>query len=461
MKKSIIFIFIMLLFSIILWGQRVFAQDVFGQSVSANAFLPTKMDFYSAVKCSLENNNEIRAIRKALAATGKDVGIARSNMLPHARFSETFEATNNPIEAFALKLNQTRATAKDLSLGTLDYPGGVYNFLTTLSLEQMILNKKAMVTIKMAKKEYSASEYAYIRKKEELINKVAQTCLKINTIKETIKVIEQGIKDANEHLEIAKERHSKNIGDYADVFRAQTAVEEREQKLISANKNLDITQRALGLLLGMENPVEIIDSVPEVKLNTMCYYKNLALFRSDVIAMEVRVENAKNNIKFEQADWYPTLNAVASYNFYDPYYPFGGLGNNYIAAAFLRWDIFDGMKRNYGVAKAKYKEEEAQEYLEGFKKGVNFRIYEVYSNVVEHQKNLELAIARKKAAEEGQILTEKDWSNSKLPFVSVIESQESLDATRLNLVNNQFDLQEDLITLIYESGIIYQAFNLN
>ncbi len=84
----------------------------------------------------------------------------------------------------------------------------------------------------------------------------------------------------------------------------------------------------------------------------------------------------------------------------------------------------------------------------------------MYSNVVEHQKNLEYATARSKAAEESQILTEKSWSHSQLPFVSVIDSQDNLDRARLNLVNTKFDLQEDIITLLYESGIIYQTFGI-
>jgi outer membrane protein TolC len=457
LKKKIVLILAILLLNICC--PNVFAQDALNQSVSTNEFLPYTIPFQTAIQCSLKNNSSIKAYRNHLRATEKNIGIAKSEFMPHAKFREDFEATNNPIEAFTIKLNQTRASAKDLAFGTLDYPGATLNFLTSLIAEQTFFDKKSMVAIKIAKKEYSATECLYVRKKEELVHKVAQACLKINTDKEIVKVVEEGIKDAKEHLAIAQDRYNKKKGLISDVFRAQSALEEREQRLISANTNLEVAKKHLGLLLSTESPVEISDSVPEVKLNKdVTYYQHLAAFRSDIIAMEKRVENAGNTVKYEQADWYPTLKAVASYNFYDPYYPFGGLGNNYIAGAFLKWDIFDGNKRKYEIEKAKYEEAEAREHLNGFKKDVNFQVYEIYTNVVEHQKNLEYAISRKKAAEESQVRIEKSWSESVLPFVAVIDSQDNLDRARLNLVNNQYDIQEDAITLLYESGLIYQTF---
>lgn len=456
MKKN--FIIILIIFLLNICTQNVFGQEVLDQKISTDEFLPCKMTFRNALEYALMNNNGIKAVRNHLCSTEKDIGIVKSDMMPHAKFHEDFLVTNNPIEAFTIKLNQTRAGPKDLAFGTLDFPGATANFLTALVLEQSIIDRKKMIAIKMTKKEYSANTYSYLRKREELIQKVAQACLRISTDKEIISAIELGIKDAQEHLDIAQDRYEKKKGLYSAVLRAKSAVEDRKQNLMSANKNLEISRRNLGLLLGLENPVEITDSVPEIKFNDICYYNDFSLYRNDVKAMEIIVENARNNVKHQQADWYPTLNAVASYNFYDPYYPFGGLGNNYIAAAYLKWDIFDGNRRKYSVEKAKYQEAEAKEYLEELKKEVNFKVYERYTHVILHQKNLEFAKNSLKAAEEGQVLIEKYWNEAQLPFVSVIESQDNLDRARLNLVNTRFELKNDLIILIYQSGIIMQEF---
>lgn len=453
-KRSIKIIIIFLVNFV--FCQNAFCQGVLGQSVSTDEFLSNKMNLSSAIKYSLQNNNNIRAMRKNLSATERDIGIARSEILPKLVFREDFTVTNNPTDALSYKLNQARATASDLALDTLNHPESVPNFLTSGTLKQTILDKKAMIEIKMAKKEYSANGYAYLRRQEDLVHQVAQAYLKIITAQELIRVIELGINDTKEYLKVAEVRYKNKVGFESDFLRAKAAVENREEKLVSAQRNLKVARRNLGLLLGLESPVDVAEPIPQIKLEDIGYYKQFSVYRNDIKATEIRLENAKNNIKAAQAEWYPTLNAAVSYNFYNSGYPFGGQGNNYIAGAYFRWELLDGNKRKYEILKAKDKEAEANEYLIGFKKAVGFRIFEVYSNVEEHQKNLEIAISVLKTSEEDTKLVEKRWRSSRLPFVSLIDAQNNLDASRASVVNNTFDLNEDLITLNYESGIIYQ-----
>lgn len=450
MKKWFIFLLI-LLFTLAFLGQVAFADEI----------LENKMDFSAAVKYSLEHNNNIRAMRKNLSASEKDIGIERSLLMPKVRLLEGFTATSNPTDALALKLNQSRTVANDLSLGTLNYPGTVTNFLTSGLIEQPLYNRKASIAIKMAKKEYSANGYTYLRRQEELVNQVAQAYLIVSADKELIKMIELTIKDANENLLLAEERLKGGKGLPSDALRAKAFLDEAQQRLISAQRSLNVAKRKLGLLLGLEEEVEISSAVPDIQLQEINYYKNFSIYRNDIKATELRVQNAKNNIQSAQADWFPTLNALASYSFYNQAYPFGGEGQNYTAGAVFRWDAFDGNKRKYEILKAKDKEIEAKEYLTWLRKTVAFQVYETYSNVEEHQKNLELAKEVLKAAEQDRALVFKRWKTSDLPYVSMVDAQANLDRARINIVNISRDLKEDLILLSYESGIIYQELALN
>jgi len=460
MKKGFILISILFLLNLTFVGQNSIAQNTLGQSVVENQFLPNEMDFSTAIKYSLEHNNNIRAMRKGLSASERDIGIARSTMLPKLVFNENFTATNNPTDALSYRLNQARATANDLSVATLNHPASVTNFLTSGVLEQRILDKKSMVGIKIAKKEYSANGYFYLRKQEDLVNQVAQAYLNVSTNQDYIKIAEEAIVEAKEHLEIAQARLKTKTGFPSDVLRAKTAVEEREEKLISAQRNLKVSKRSLGLLLGLESPVDVTNSIPKIELQDINYYESYSVYRNDIKATELRVENTKNGIKSAQAEWYPTFTAFGTYGFYNNNFPFGGQGNNYTTGAFFRWEILDGNKRKYEILKAKDKEAEAKEYLEGLRKEVNFKVYEVYSNIEEHQKRLELAKLVLKQSEEDTLLVQKRWKNSELPFVSLIDAQDNLDNARASVVKNKFDLVEDLINLAYESGIIYQELAL-
>ncbi|MFA6989009.1 MAG: TolC family protein [Candidatus Gastranaerophilaceae bacterium] len=440
MKKSLIFtICVVFLLS---FASQVYAQE--------------KLSFYAAVKCALENNNDLKAMKKALSANERDIGIARSNIMPKAKFNEDFISTNNPAQVFALKLNQTRLTSGDFAgaPGSFNNPNNITNFLTAISLEQPIYNRKSNIAIAMAKKEHSAQGYTYLRRQEELVNKVAQAYLAVNTNQEFVKVTVLDITDAKEHLRIAQSRYKNEVGLYSDVLRAQTAEVEAQQNYVSAVKNLNIAQRALGLLLGKQEKVDIIDSIPILSIKNADYYNKNYLCRNDIKAMEINVENAKNGIKLANADIFPTLGANASYNLYNNSYPFGAEGNNYVAGAFLNWDIFDGNKRKYETLKAKDKEAEAKEYLEGLKKAVSYKVFESYSNVEESAKNFELALTSLKSAEEGKRLVFKRWESSLSPFVDLMDAQTNLDRARANVIKSKNNYKSALITLSFESGII-------
>jgi len=448
MKKVFLLIAIIFLFH-----TQVFADDIGVHPISFN----------EAIAIALENNHELHGMKDSLSASESDIGISRSNLLPKITFGEDFVTTNNPSQVFALKLNQTRLSAADFANapGSFNNPGNITNFLTYGLIQIPVYNKASLERLKMAKTQYSANGYVYLRKQEELIKNVSQAYLQIGTTQEYVKAAEQGLKEANEHLRIANVRYRSELGLYSDVLRAKTEVSEAEQKLISADKNLKVAKRALGLLLGTRNSIEISNITPVLDLKTIDYYQGFMMHRNDVKAMEINVLNAKNGIVLAQADWFPSLNLNASYNLYNNSYPFGAQGNNYIAGAFLKWDAFDGNKRHYETIKAKYKTKEAEEYLVQFKNAVDFKVFEAFLSVEEANKNFELSQVALKSAEEGERLVMKRWQASLSPFVDVLDAQTNLDRARANYVKSCNDLKAQLIALYFESGVIKEELALN
>ncbi len=450
MKKLLLTVFI--LFAI---GAKTFAENINMQEHS--------LDFKEAIVIALENNQEMMGMKAALSASEKDIGISRSYLLPKIKVGEDFVTTNNPAQVFALKLNQTRLTSADFSGAPASFnsPGNITNFLTYGLIEIPVFNKQSLVALKMAKTQYSANGYVYMRKQEELIKNVAQNYLQIGTAQEYVKATQQGLKDANEHLRISQVRYKSELGLYSDVLRAKTEVSEAEQRLISAQKNLNVAKRSLGFLLGTKKSVEISNITPVLELKNIEYYKDFMFHRNDLIALEINVQNAKNGVRLAQADWFPTLNLNASYNLYNNSYPFGAEGNNYIAGAFLHWDAFDGMKRNYETKKANNKVKEAQFYLESLKNAIDFKVFESFASVQEANKNFELAQITLQWAEEGNRLVTKRWQASLSPFVDVLDSQTNLDRARANLVKSNNDLKAQLINLYFESGVLREELKLS
>src|SRR5208283_5216718 len=380
-----------------------------------------------AVRSALENNYEIRAFKNTLAVSNEDIGVARSFLLPKLNFEERFMSTSNPTYAFMAKLNQERFSQADFAINSLNNPSAINDFQTSLSFEQPLFSKKAYVGIKMAKLEHTAKNEEFMRKREEIAFKVTQAYLSLVMTGQQVAMAEKTLEDTREHLRIAELRFKNGLGLFSDTLRTSTAVTEAEQQLVSVRKNLAVAGRYLSLLMGLQETVAVAGVSPEIPVRDMEYYKNSALSRKDIKSMEALHEDAKNGIALSEAAYWPTVGVGGSYQLNDQRDPLGSEGSSWIVAAFLRWELFDGAKREHELAQARYRTAETEERLKGLIDTVSFKVYESFLGIDEAKKNLELSQSELKTAEEGKRLVKIRYENSLSPLVDLMDAQISLD----------------------------------
>jgi len=413
-----------------------------------------------AINMALKDYHEMRAMKNSVFAQKEEVEVARSFLLPRLSFEERALRTNNPTMVFSSKLNEGRFSAQDLNINALNNPGPTSDFQTLLTFEQPIFQRKAFVGLDMAQKEYAALQEDYLRKSEATAVTVAQTYLQVRTAKEILAVTRKAVEDAREHLRIADLRFNNGLGLYSDALRGRTRVTEAEQKVVSANKNFVLAKRSLGLLLGLEEPVDIQEENPDFAIQELTYYTFASQARRDLKALKIRWENAQNGIKLADSGYFPTLSVGGAYQLNDPHQVFGSSGESWQLMATLRWDLFDGANRESKRKKAHYQAAETAEQLNGLKRFISFKITEAYLAVDEAGKNTDLSRSAVQTAEEGRRLVKARFENSLAPLVDLLDVQLSLDQARANLVLRENEFRLAVIRLSYESGTIIQDLNL-
>jgi outer membrane protein len=418
-----------------------------------NAF-EARLTLPEAVKAALENNHELQAQRHSHAAKQADVGIARSFFLPKISLEERYLRTANPAYAFMTKLNQERITVADFAPESLNHPDVVGDFQTAVSFEQPLFVKKANVALEMSKTEASASEEALNRKKEEVAFKVVQYYLMAGTAGEYVKVAQKALEDAREHQRLAEVRYATGLGLYSDTLRAATAVTEARQKLVSAGKNLSVAKRALGLMIGSAEAVDVTPEAPALPVRDIEYLRTQSLSRGDVKSLEIRKGNAHKNIDLAEANYYPMLGVGGTYQWNDHATPLGGEGDSWQVMAFFKWELFDGAKRKYERIKAGYQASEAEEHLKGMRKMVSFQVDEAWFTLKEARQNAELAQQELKTAEEGRRLVKVRYESSLSPLVDLLDAQVSFDHARANRVAKENEYKLAIAALCYASGTI-------
>lgn len=413
-----------------------------------------ELSFHEALRAALDGNHEIRALRNVLSASGAEIGMARGRLLPKVGFEERATHTNNPTGVFSAKLNQERFSQTDFAIKDLNNPPATTDFQTLLTIEQPILAMDSFVGFAMAKKEHAAMRKEYDRKREEIVFKVAQTCLRMRTAREQTGVARKGLEDAREHARIAEARYRNEVGNYSEVLRARTATAEAEAQLVSREKELLVEKRWLGFLIGVAEPVAIDGPVVEVPLRSIEQYVGAALSRNDIRALEMRHQAAGDGVRRAQALYLPTVGVGGAYQFNDHETPFGSEGGSWRVAAVLRWDIFDGMNRQFEKMKAVSVAAETADRLTGLKRLASFRIHEAYLAIEEVRKREDLARSALMTAEEGKRLVKARFANSLSPFSDLLDVQLQLDRARAGVVTSEDAYQAAILQLSYESGTI-------
>ncbi|MFO0754670.1 MAG: TolC family protein [Thermodesulfovibrionales bacterium] len=419
-----------------------------------------RVSLVEALHRALEENPELSALRNALSAQGEEIGVSRSSLLPKLSFEEAVTRTNNPPFAFSAKLNQERFSQDDFALRSLNAPKPITDFQTSLSFEQVLFALPARIGVTMAKGEYSAKKEDFVRKKEEIVFKVVQAFLAVNTAREYVNITEKEAEDAREHLRIAGLRYDAGLGLYSDTLRAATAVTEAEQKQVSARKNLAVARRALGLLLGVSEEVDISGEGAALPVLDLAYYTTASLSRKDIISLQQRHENEKYKIKLAESAYLPTIGVGGGYQLNDHRNPFGAEGDSWRIGAFLRWNLFDGSKREHERAKAHFGMRESEENMKALKNAVSFQVAAAYLGVEEARKNAELSQAALKTAEEGKRLVKVRYENSLSPLIDLLDAQVSLDHARAGMVARENEYRTAAARLSYESGTILRDLKI-
>ncbi|NOY64118.1 MAG: TolC family protein [Nitrospirae bacterium] len=411
-----------------------------------------------AIERAMKENPEIRAFTWSVRAYEEDINIARAHRYPKLIMEERFLRTDNPTYSFMAKLNQERFTQSDFAIDGLNNPEPLSDFQTTFRFEQPLYVPEISIRIDMAEGVLKSRQLEFERKKEEVALKVVKAYLNIQKAKAYVEISKKAVEDAKEHKRLARLRYENGLGLYSDLLRAEVALKDAERMLTSSETSLRIARKALGLLLGSTEPFDAEQERPLFSLDSVDVYLNATKQRTDLLSLKRKEEIASRAVDLEKAALLPQIGLGGSYQINDHRRPLGAEGGSYMITAFLRWNFFDATTRAK-IRKAKAEVKKVTEYRKGLEKEIAFRVHEAYERVMEKKKELELARASLKEAEEALRLVERRYENSLSPMVDLLDTQVMLDTARAKLVDAENGYIASLAELYYQSGILMKMIN--
>ncbi|RQW78230.1 MAG: TolC family protein [Geobacter sp.] len=418
---------------------------------------PGKVSLKEAITLAFERNHLLKVATFERAAAERERYESRSRYLPRIYLDENFSSSNSPTRVFMMKLDEGRFGQGDFIIDNLNHPASHSDFLTAFSLQQPLLDFGIARGAEMAEKEEKVRGLALENRRREVAMAVYNACLDVQKSTAFLGVAEQAVVGASEHARLARVRNESGVGLKSDELRARTYLAEMEQQRISATNNRVMATLRLAQLTGGQ-PGEMLEMSEELRPSAMTLsiedLARLALEnRQDLKGMEAAVDKADVGVRMARQAYFPTVYANAVYQLNDRDVPFGRDNDGWMVGVNLRWELFDGMRRQQGLAKARDMKNAAAEYRENYRSEILLQVTE--QSLRRDEAAQRLAVARQALldAEEGLRLIGKRFENSLATMVDVLDAETALNRSRALLVENESNYALATARLYHAAGI--------
>lgn len=408
---------------------------------------------------ALKNNLELKAFQQAIKASELEKEAAKGAYFPRLKLEELLSHSDIPAQVFTFKLNQEEFSAKDFEIKKLNDPKSRTNFETRLTLELPIwLGGKIQAQVKQAEAHFRALKNLYERKEEEVLSQVYQAYLFAILSKESIKVSESSIREAEEHLRIAKARYQAGTALLSDVYRAEVYLNRAKESQEKAKNYYSLAKKNLELLVNTslgDFEVEDLASIPQIEIERV---KTLAFQnRKDLKALEEEIKTQREAYKVTLSENLPQISAFATYSLNDKNYPFGSSGSGYLLGLGLTWKFDTGLTTLKKAQAELQKSSSLEKKYLFLKNNILFEIEKAHTEYQNALYKFKSAESRIQASTEMLRIIQLRYQSGLARMLDLLDAQSELDQARLERLQALKDLHEAYMQILLAGGILKEA----
>jgi outer membrane protein TolC len=166
------------------------------------------------------------------------------------------------------------------------------------------------------------------------------------------------------------------------------------------------------------------------------------------------VENASANVTLQRSDYLPTVGLAGAWQLDGQDSVLSPDNRSWKVGVGLKWNLFDGFRREAAVAKSSAESRRARAYYRGAQDQAAFQVTRSYLAVQDAGQRLEIARSAALAAEEGTRLVKARYENQLARMIDLLDAQTAVNAARADVVRAENDLRQSRAELLFASGTL-------
>ncbi len=328
---------------------------------AAGAQPPVRLAEAEAVTAVLSGNTAVKIAQL-------DEQVARSNYrqtdaiyLPQVGISYTAMTTNNPLQAFGLRLQQKNITAADFNPATLNHPGAYPDFNTQLNVQQPLLNLDLMNQRKAASKQVEMVGLVSQRTREHLAFETHKTYMQLQLLYAADGVLREAKQSLQSMYKNVQDYYRQGMVQKSDLLNAEVQLLAVETQLSQSASGIAGVSDMLSMLMGRTSGVVyLVDTLVQATATADSFVFNAN--RADFAALRKGMEATDQLMAATRASRLPRVNAFGTWQLNDNRV-LGFGANAWMVGLQVSWNIFNGNRTSNTLQRQQFEKQKLQEQL--------------------------------------------------------------------------------------------------
>jgi len=394
-----------------------------------------------AYRAALKHNEQIQVSEERKNQAEKNVTVAKSRLYPE--LSVTVEGTRQ------------KELAQSLGPGTRTTFQPEENYQYRFEFRHRLYHGgKTWFGWSLRSQEANVEAFRHYRRRQEILFEVARRYYDVLLARRNYEIAQNTLDRSKNQYERAQGRLDVGEGTRTNLLRTEVSVSRSEQELRRARNDLDVAKRQLGLSIGLDTaPNSVRDvSIDGFEDDLDAHVERALKNRWDLQEARSNLRAARERVKWERADYFPSLDFVSQYSDADK--PrFSDETENWNVRIVGSYPLFSGWRESAEVAQTMSQYDAMSAELERVQKEIKVSIRSVFQDVQTQREMIQTAKDEVESARRNYEQLSAEFEEGLVSAVDVDDALKTLRESESRLARVRYNYQLGILRLRLKTGV--------
>jgi len=399
-----------------------------------------------AIQRALEQNPAISATRYQVKAANAATRVAQGAHLPQLDLNYIARQSNNPLDAFADKLN-TRSVdpALDFTADALNEPDPSTLYNTQLSLRIPVYAGGADAAgVRVASAREQGAVHRRDRVQAQVIHQTIQAYRKSQATTKALAISDDAVKAAKEHVKTTSQLARAGRIITSDKLTAEIYLAGIQAQYEQARLQVDLAIEQLLQVTGLDTKDETIlsswqanSNIPVGKAKPLV--QQALATRKDLLSLESQIKAAEARVDQASAAYQPRVDVIATSNWYDQN---GGFDEqSWAVGGVINMNLYAGDRHRQQIAANKFRANMMRDKLRQQQLMVRRQVRSAIAREQAARRRLKISSRYNDKARQTVRLIKKRYGQGRTILIDLLQAERALIATRQETLAAGLELQ--------------------